>query len=163
MDEFGLPLGLVREINAAAVACARQACDEVMQRNPDRPRFVAGSIGPTTKQTAISTKVDDPSFRAVTFDEMADSYYAQVVALVEAGVDILMPETVIDTLNLKACLFAIERYFGEIGSRVPVMVSATFDKGGATFVSGQEVEAFWKAISHFPMLSVGMNCAWVRS
>ena len=159
MDEFNLSLGLVREINAAAVACARQACNEFTERTPDRPRFVAGSIGPTTKQTAISTKVDDPSFRAVTFAEMTDSYYAQVAALVEAGVDILMPETVIDTLNLKACLFAIERYFDEIGSRVPVMISATFDKGGATFVSGQEVEAFWNAISHFPMLSVGMNCA----
>lgn len=159
MDEFNLPLDLVREINAAAVTCARQACDEFVERTPDRPRFVAGSIGPTTKQTAISTKVDDPSYRAVTFAEMADSYYAQIAALVEAGVDILLPETVIDTLNLKACLFAMERYFGEIGCRVPVMISATFDKGGATFVSGQEVEAFWNAVSHFPMLSVGMNCA----
>ncbi len=159
MDEFNLPLDLVREINAAAVACARQACDEITERTPDRPRFVAGSIGPTTKQTAISTKVDDPSYRAVTFAEMADSYYAQIAALVEAGVDILLPETVIDTLNLKACLFAMERYFGEIGSRIPVMISATFDKGGATFVSGQEVEAFWTSVSHFPMLSVGMNCA----
>src|SRR3972149_4850625 len=90
---------------------------------------------------------------------MADSYYQQVAALVEAGVDILLPETVIDTLNLKACLFAIERSFSEHGVRVPVMVSGTFDKGGATFVSGQEVEAFWTAIAHFPMLSVGMNCA----
>ena len=83
----------------------------------------------------------------------------QVAALVEAGVDILLPETVIDTLNLKACLFAISRYFDEHGVRVPVMVSGTFDKGGATFVSGQAVEAFWNAVSHFPMLSVGMNCA----
>jgi 5-methyltetrahydrofolate--homocysteine methyltransferase len=159
MEEFGLPLELVREINVAAVACARQACDEFSEKTPDRPRFVAGSIGPTTKQTAISTKVDDASYRGVTFDEMADSYYAQVAALVEAGVDILFPETVIDTLNLKACLFAIERYFAEHGVRVPVMVSGTFDRGGATFVSGQDVEAFWTAVSHFPMLSVGMNCA----
>jgi 5-methyltetrahydrofolate--homocysteine methyltransferase len=159
MEEFGLPLDLVREINAAAVACARRACDEFTEKTPDRPRFVAGSIGPTTKQTAISTKVDDASFRGVTFDEMEVSYYAQVAALVEAGADILIPETVIDTLNLKACLFAIERYFGEHGVRVPVMVSGTFDKGGATFVSGQDVEAFWIAVSHFPMLSVGMNCA----
>jgi 5-methyltetrahydrofolate--homocysteine methyltransferase len=159
MDEFNLPLELVKEINFAAVACARQACDEYTERTPDKPRFVAGSIGPTTKQTAISTKVDDPSYRGVTFHEMEESYYAQVAALVEAGVDILLPETVIDTLNLKACLFAIDRYFTETGHRVPVMISATFDKGGATFVSGQEVEAFWTAVSHFPVLSVGMNCA----
>jgi 5-methyltetrahydrofolate--homocysteine methyltransferase len=159
MTEFELPLELVREINAAAVACARRACDEFADRTPDRPRFVAGSIGPTTKQTAISTKVEDASYRGVTFDEMADSYYQQVAALMEAGVDILLPETVIDTLNLKACLFAISRYFNEYKVRVPVMVSGTFDKGGATFVSGQEVEAFWNAVAHFPMLSVGMNCA----
>ncbi|HEX6961688.1 MAG TPA: homocysteine S-methyltransferase family protein, partial [Lacipirellula sp.] len=159
MEEFGLPLDLVAEINAAAAACARSAVEEFNERTPDRPRFVAGSIGPTTKQTAISTKVDDPAYRATTFDEMAESYYAQVAALVEAGVDILLPETVIDTLNLKACLFAIQRYFDESGNRVPVMVSGTFDKGGATFVSGQSIEAFWNAVSHFPMLSVGMNCA----
>jgi 5-methyltetrahydrofolate--homocysteine methyltransferase len=150
---------LVREINAAAVACARRAVDEFNDRTPDRPRFVAGSIGPTTKQTAISTRVDDPSYRGVTFDEMAESYYQQVAALVEAGVDILLPETVIDTLNLKACLFAINRYFTEHNVRVPVMASGTFDKGGATFVSGQDVEAFAIAVAHFPLLSVGMNCA----
>jgi 5-methyltetrahydrofolate--homocysteine methyltransferase len=159
MEEFELQPELVREINAAAVACARKAVEEFNERTPDRPRFVAGSIGPTAKQTAISTRVDDASFRGVTFDEMADSYYQQVSALVEAGVDILLPETVIDTLNLKACLFAISRYFDEHKVRIPVMVSGTFDKGGATFVSGQEVEAFWNAVSHFPMLSVGMNCA----
>jgi 5-methyltetrahydrofolate--homocysteine methyltransferase len=159
MEEFNLPAELVEEINAAAVACARKACDEFTERTPDRPRFVAGSIGPTTKQTAISTKVDDPSYRGVTFHEMEVSYYGQVAALVEAGVDILLPETVIDTLNLKACLFAIDRYFTETGHRVPVMISGTFDKGGATFVSGQDVEAFWTAVSHFPVLSVGMNCA----
>jgi len=159
MDEFDLPLDLIPELNAAAVNCARIACDDYTEKTPDRPRFVAASIGPTTKQTAISTSVEDPSYRGVTFQEMADSYYAQVVALVEAGVDILLIETVIDTLNLKACLFAAQKYFDETGNRVPVMVSATFDKGGATFVSGQEVEAFWNAISHFPVLSVGMNCA----
>jgi 5-methyltetrahydrofolate--homocysteine methyltransferase len=159
MEDFDLPNEFVREINAAAVACARKACDEFSEKTPDRPRFVAGSIGPTTKQTAISTRVEDASFRGTTFDELADSYYQQVAALVEAGVDILLPETVVDTLNLKACLFAIEKYFAERGVRVPVMISGTFDKGGATFVSGQEVEAFWNSVAHFPMLSVGMNCA----
>ncbi len=159
MEEFGLPVELVAEINAAAVACARRAADEWTERTPDRPRFVAGAIGPTTKQTAISTKVDDPAYRGTTFDEMSASFYMQVKALVEAGVDILLPETNIDTLNLKACLFAIQKYFDETGRRVPVMASGTFDKGGATFVSGQSIEAFWNAISHFPLLTVGMNCA----
>ncbi len=157
MEEFDLPLELVGEINHEAVKLACQARDEFNAGTPDRPRFVAGSIGPTTKQTAISTQVDDASYRGVTFDQMADSYYVQVAALVEAGVDVLLPETVIDTLNLKACLFAIEKYFDEIGARIPVMVSGTFDRGGATFVSGQDVEAFWNAIAHFPLLSVGMN------
>ncbi|MBX3435320.1 MAG: methionine synthase [Pirellulales bacterium] len=159
MEEFALPVELIPELNAAAVDCARAACDQATDRDPARPRFVAGSIGPTTKQTAISTKVDDPAYRGTTFLEMEGSYYAQVAALVEAGVDLLLPETVIDTLNLKACLFAIQRYFDETGNRVPVMISGTFDKGGATFVSGQSIEAFWNSIAHFPMLSVGMNCA----
>ena len=159
MEEFGLPFDLAREINHAAVVCARRAADEFNERTPDRPRFVAGSIGPTAKQTAISTKVDDAAFRGTTFQEMEGSYYEQVKALVEAGVDILLPETVIDTLNLKACLFAINRYFNESGIVIPVMASGTFDRSGATFVSGQSVEAFWNAISHFPLLSVGVNCA----
>jgi 5-methyltetrahydrofolate--homocysteine methyltransferase len=110
---------------------------------------------------SISTRVDDASYRGVTFDEMVESYYQQVAALVEAGVDILIPETVVDTLNLKACLFAISRYFDERSVRVPVMVSGTFSEGGATFVSGQEVEAFWNAVAHFPMLSV-CDRTWKR-
>ncbi len=159
MADFELPAGLDREINLAAVALAKQACEEFNEKTPDKPRFVAASIGPTAKQMAISTSVEDPGWRATTFEEMADSYYQQVAVLVEAGVDLLLPETVIDTLNLKACLFAIQQLFDETGARVPVMISATFDKGGATFVSGQSIEAFWNAVSHFPMLSVGMNCA----
>jgi 5-methyltetrahydrofolate--homocysteine methyltransferase len=158
MVEFDLPLDLVVEINHAAVACARKAADEWTERTPDRPRFVAGSIGPTTKQLAIST-VDDPAHRDTTFPEMVASYRAQVDALVEAGVDILLPETAIDTLNLKACLFAIQDFFDAGGRRVPVMASGTFADGGRTFVSAQSVEAFWTAISHFPLLAVGMNCA----
>ena len=157
--DFSNAAELVREINIAAVTCARRACDEYNERTPDRPRFVAGSIGPTAKQTAISTKVEDPAFRNTCFGEMEASYYAQVAALVEGGADILLPETVIDTLNLKACLFAIRRFFDESGNVIPVMVSGTFDRSGGTFVSGQNVEAFWNAISHFPVLSVGINCA----
>ncbi|HND51664.1 MAG TPA: methionine synthase, partial [Pirellulaceae bacterium] len=159
MDEFDLPRELVREINLAAVRCARRAADEFTARTPDRPRFVAGSIGPTTKQMAISTKVDDPAYRAVTFPQMVDSYYEQVAALIEGGVDLLLPETVIDTLNLKACLFAIDKYCAEHGVRVPVIASGTFTAQGVTFVSAQSIEAFWNAVSHFPLLAVGMNCA----
>ena len=158
MIEFDLPLELVDEINHAAVACARAAADKWTEITPDKPRFVAGSIGPTTRQLAISTK-DDPAHRDTTFMEMVESYRAQVKSLCEAGVDILLPETAIDTLNLKACLFAIEDYFGDGGRRVPVMASGTFADGGRTFVSAQSVEAFWTAINHFPLLSVGMNCA----
>ncbi|MBI5759699.1 MAG: methionine synthase [Planctomycetales bacterium] len=159
MEEFLLPRELVREINFAAVRCARRAADEFSERTPGKPRFVAGAIGPTTKQMAISTRVEDASYRGVDFDTMVDSYYEQAAALVEAGVDLLLPETVIDTLNLKACLFAISKYFEDSGRRVPVVVSGTFGPGGATFVSGQSVEAFWNAVSHFPLLAVGMNCA----
>ncbi len=159
LADFDLPVEVVREINIAAVANARKATDEFTALTPDRPRFVAGSIGPTSQQTAISTNVEDASFRGITFEEMEVSYYEQVKALVEGGVDILFPETVIDTLNLKACLFAIDRYFEESGNIVPVMVSGTFAESGSTFVSGQVVEAFWNSISHFPMTSVGMNCA----
>ena len=157
MEDFALPRELVREINLAAVKCARQATEALSTK--DRPRFVAGSIGPTAKQMAISTKVDDPSFRNAEFDQMVDSYYEQVDALVDGGVDLLLPETVIDTLNLKACLFAIEKCFAAKGFRIPVIASGTFSEAGVTFVSAQNVEAFWNSISHVPLLAVGMNCA----
>jgi 5-methyltetrahydrofolate--homocysteine methyltransferase len=157
--EFNLSLEVIDEINRAAVACARKAADEWTERTPDKPRFVAGSIGPTTMQLAISTDVDDAAHRKTTFNKMRDSYRVQIESLVDAGVDILLPETAIDTLNLKSCLFAIQDFFDAGGRRVPVMVSGTFDKGGRTFVSGQSVEAFFTALEHFPMLSIGMNCA----
>ena len=159
LADFELNAEIVHEINLAACANARKAADEFSERTPDRPRFVAGSIGPTSQQTAISTKVEDPAYRGITFEEMEASYYLQAKALVEGGVDFLFPETVIDTLNLKACLFAIGRYFDETGNRIPVMVSGTFAESGSTFVSGQVIEAFWNSVSHFPMISVGMNCA----
>ncbi len=159
LADFEIPDEIVREINIAAAQNAKRAAIEFSELTPDKPRFVAGSMGPTSQQSAISTKVDDAAFRGITFAEMEHSYYVQAKALVEGGVDILLVETVIDTLNLKAGLFAIARYFEETGNRVPVMVSGTFAESGSTFVSGQVVEAFWNSISHFPMLSVGMNCA----
>jgi 5-methyltetrahydrofolate--homocysteine methyltransferase len=159
MDEFDLPRELIREINVAAVQCARRAVDEFNERTPHKPRFVAGSIGPTAKQMAISTRVDDPAWRGTTFDAMVESYYEQVSFLIDAGSDLLLPETFIDTLNLKACLFAIARLCEERGKLVPVMASGTFGPGGATFVSGQSVEAFWDSLANAPLLTVGMNCA----
>ena len=159
MEEFELPRDLVREINTAAVNCARRAADEWNERTPHKPRFVAGSIGPTARQMAISTRVDDPAWRGTTFDAMVDSYYEQAAALVESGVDLLLPETFIDTLNLKACLFAIQKLCEDRGALIPVMASGTFGPGGVTFVSGQSVEAFWNSLENVPLLTIGMNCA----
>ena len=158
MEDFQLQ-SLVRELNLAAAACARAAVDEFNARTPDQPRFVAGSIGPTSKTASISPAVEDPGFRAVSFDQLVESYYEQVAALVEGGVDILFPETAFDTLNLKACLFAIDRFFEEHGVRLPVLASVTIPDASGRTLSGQTVAAMWNSISHFPLLSVGINCA----
>jgi 5-methyltetrahydrofolate--homocysteine methyltransferase len=148
----------VREINLAACRVARRAVDDMNRRTPLRPRFVAGSIGPTSKQLSIAGKVDDPGHRDVTFDQMVESYYEQVAALVDGGVDLLLAETAFDTLVLKACLFAIEKFFDDAGIRLPVMASFTVFQGGRT-LSGQTVEACWNSIAHAELLSVGINCA----
>jgi 5-methyltetrahydrofolate--homocysteine methyltransferase len=148
----------VRELNLAAVALARRAADEYSTRTPERPRFVAGSIGPTNRQLSIAGNVNDPGYRGVTFDEMVATYYEQIDALVEGGVDLLLPETAFDTLVLKACLFAIDKYFADQDVRLPVMASFTIFQGGRT-LSAQTIEACWTSISHADLLSVGMNCA----
>jgi 5-methyltetrahydrofolate--homocysteine methyltransferase len=148
----------VRELNLAAVALARRAVDEMNVRTPDRPRFVAGSIGPTNKQLSIAGNVNDPAHRDVTFDSMVDTYYEQIDALVAGGVDILLAETAFDTLVLKACLFAIDKYFTERNVRLPVMASFTVFAGGRT-LSAQTVEACWNSIANADLLSVGINCA----
>ncbi len=158
MEEFGLQDHVV-ELNASAVDLARRAADDFTRRNPDRPRFVAGSIGPTKKQLSMGIHVDDPGRRDVTYDEMVANYYEQVKALVEAGADILLPETSFDTLVMKACLFAIDKYFEDSGNRVPVMISGTIFKEGLRTLSGQTIEAFYHSVSHFDSLSVGLNCA----
>ncbi len=129
-------------------------------RTPEKPRFVAGSIGPTNKQLSIAGNVNDPGHRTATFDQMVETYHEQVDALVEGGVDILLCETAFDTLVMKACLFAIDKFFEDTGMRLPVMASFTIFEGGRT-LSAQTVEACWNSISHFDLLSVGMNCAWV--
>jgi 5-methyltetrahydrofolate--homocysteine methyltransferase len=147
------------EINAAAVACARRAIDEVSRSGNGPPRFIAGSIGPTNRTASLSPDVSDPGYRAVTFDELVRIYSEQIAALAEAGVDALLAETVFDTLNLKACLFAAEDFFERSGSRLPLMVSVTItDRSGRT-LSGQTLEAFWTSIAHGPLFSVGINCA----
>ncbi|MEX2111552.1 MAG: homocysteine S-methyltransferase family protein, partial [Pirellulales bacterium] len=148
----------VRDVNLAAAALARKAVDEMNLRTPEKPRFVAGSIGPTNKQLSIAGNVNDPGHRSATFDQMVETYYEQVDALVEGGVDILLCETAFDTLVMKACLFAIDKFFEDTGLRLPVMASFTVFEGGRT-LSAQTVEACWNSISHFDMLSVGINCA----
>jgi 5-methyltetrahydrofolate--homocysteine methyltransferase len=158
MANYGLEDHCV-EINRAAAELARRVAEEVTRRTPERPRFVAGSIGPTDKTASISPRVSDPGYRGVTFDDLVEAYTEQVHGLVTGGVDILFPETSFDTLNMKACLFAIDRYFERHGVRLPVMVSGTItDQSGRT-LSGQTIEAFWASVSHFDLLSVGINCA----
>jgi 5-methyltetrahydrofolate--homocysteine methyltransferase len=148
----------VAELNLKAAELARHAADEFTRNNPDRPRFVAGSIGPTNKTLSLGTHVEDPGRRDVTFDDMVATYLEQIEALVRGGVDILLPETSFDTLVLKACLFAIEQFFSEHGQRLPVMISGTIFPGGRT-LSSQSVEAFYISVSHFDALSIGLNCA----
>jgi len=148
----------VRPLNLAAAALARRAADAMTALTPEKPRFVAGSIGPTNKQLSIAGNVNDPGYRGATFDQMVETYYEQVDALVEGGVDILLCETAFDTLVMKACLFAIDKYFDDHGVSLPVMASFTVFEGGRT-LSAQTVEACWNSISHANLLSVGINCA----
>ncbi|HIQ22563.1 MAG TPA: methionine synthase, partial [Planctomycetes bacterium] len=149
----------VRQINVAAARCARRAIASPGPAGDDRPRFVAGSLGPTNRMLSLSPDVGDPGYRAVTFDQMAAAYAEQAEALVEGGVDLLLAETVFDTLNVKACLFALEELFERLGRRLPVIVSVTIaDQSGRT-LSGQTLEAFWYSIQHAPLFAVGINCA----
>jgi len=155
--EYGLE-GHVYEMNVAAAAVARRAADAVAAQD-GRARFVAGSLGPTSRTASLSPDVNDPGFRAVTFDQLKDAYYEQARGLLDGGADLLLPETAIDTLNLKAAIFALEQLFHERGSRVPVMLSMTITDLSGRTLSGQTTEAFFASVSHAPMLSVGINCA----
>ncbi len=152
--------GLIRELNLEAARLARKAADAYSAKTPDKPRFVAGSIGPTNKTLSLSPDVNNPGYRAVTFREVVDNYLVQLEGLMEGGVDLLLIETVFDTLNCKAALFAVEEYFSTIGRRIPVMVSGTVVDASGRTLSGQTTEAFWISIAHMPdLLSVGLNCA----
>jgi 5-methyltetrahydrofolate--homocysteine methyltransferase len=147
------------EINVAGARLARQACDEFTAHDPSKPRFVAGSLGPTNRTLSISPDMNDPSARAVTFDQMRDAYRTQVRGLVDGGSDVLLFETITDTLNTKAALVATEEVFEEKGIRLPILISVTItDRSGRT-LSGQTVEAFWIAVAHARPFSVGINCA----
>ena len=150
---------LVHEINLSSARIARRAADDFTRQNPDRPRFVAGSMGPMNVTLSISPDVDNPGFRTVTFDQVKEAYKGQARGLLEGGVDILLPETTFDTLNLKAAIVGLEEVFDEVGHRVPVMLSITItDRSGRT-LSGQTLDAAWIALSHARPFAVGLNCA----
>ena len=151
--------GLVYEINLAAAKLARDAADEYEAKNPAQPRFVAGVLGPTNRTASISPEVNDPGFRNVSFDQLVAAYTQAISGLVNGGSDILMVETIFDTLNAKAALFAIEQYFDSHQIQLPVMISGTITDLSGRLLSGQTAEAFWNSVSHVRPLSIGLNCA----
>lgn len=150
---------LVYELNVAGARLAREEAQAMEAQQPDKPRFVAGVIGPTTKTASLSPDVNDPGFRAITFDELVESYTESVRGLVDGGVDIVLVETIFDTLNAKAALFAIDQYFEASGRRLPIMISVTITDASGRNLSGQTPEAFWNSVRHARPLSVGINCA----
>ncbi|WP_304343321.1 homocysteine S-methyltransferase family protein [Chryseobacterium koreense] len=150
---------LVSELNFESAKIARKVCDEFTAKNPDKPRFVAGSIGPTNKTASLSPDVNDPGFRAITFEELRIAYKQQAEALLDGGADILLVETIFDTLNAKAALFAIDEIQEERNIQIPIMVSGTITDASGRTLSGQTAEAFLISISHLNLLSVGFNCA----
>ncbi len=158
MADYGMEAH-VYEINKVSAEIAAAAAARFTSENPAKPRFVAGSMGPTGKTASMSPEVNNPGFRAVTFDELADSYREQAEGLMDGGVDLLLIETIFDTLNAKAALFAIEHVFENKGRRLPVMISGTITDASGRTLSGQTTEAFLISVSHFPLLSVGLNCA----
>lgn len=149
----------VYEINFHSAKIAREVADEFTSKEPNKPRFVAGSIGPTNKTASISPVINDPGFRAISFDELVEAFALQVTALIEGGVDMLLVETIIDTLNAKAALFAIEQVFETKGIQLPIMVSGTITDASGRTLSGQTTEAFLVSTEHAPITSIGLNCA----
>src|SRR5882757_447784 len=149
----------VHEINVAGAEIARQVADEFGASHPGRQCFVAGSMGPTNRTASMSQDVNSPASRGVTFDKLREVYYEQARGLVEGGVDIILVETIFDTLNAKAALFAIDEHFEEIGTRLPIMISGTITDVSGRTLSGQTAEAFWNSVRHAKPLSVGFNCA----
>ena len=156
MADYGME-SLVRELNLAGAQLARKAADAYS--TPDKPRFVAGAIGPTNRTLSLSPDVNRPGFRAISFDELATAYQEQTEALIEGGVDVLLVETIFDTLNAKACLYAIQDAFTATGKELPIMISGTITDASGRTLSGQTTEAFLISMSHMPLLSIGLNCA----
>jgi 5-methyltetrahydrofolate--homocysteine methyltransferase len=148
---------LAYEMNLASARIAREACDKFS--TPDKPRFVAGAVGPTPKTASISPDVNDAGARNVNFEELRAAYYDQVKALVEGGSDVLLVETIFDTLNAKAALFAIEEFFEASGERLPLIISGTVTDASGRILSGQTVTAFWHSVRHSQPLAIGLNCA----
>ena len=155
-DDYHMP-HLAYEMNGQSARLARAACNQYS--TPDKPRFVAGALGPTPKTASISPDVNDPAARNISFDQLVDAYLEQTRALVEGGADILLVETIFDTLNCKAALFAIETFFAESGSRLPLMISGTVTDASGRILSGQTVPAFWNSVRHARPLTIGLNCA----
>ncbi|MCZ4408639.1 homocysteine S-methyltransferase family protein [Cryomorphaceae bacterium 1068] len=149
----------VYDLNVASARLAREAADSFTAKEPDKPRFVAGSMGPTNRTASLSPDVNDPGYRAVTFDQLKENYAQQAKALIEGGVDMLLVETVFDTLNAKAALFAIDEVFDELNLELPIMVSGTITDASGRTLSGQTTEAFLISLEHMPLLSIGLNCA----
>jgi 5-methyltetrahydrofolate--homocysteine methyltransferase len=150
---------LAYELSFEGARLAREVVDVYNKKTPEKPRFVAGAVGPTNRTASLSPDVNDPGYRAVTFDDLAEAYYEQVRGLVDGGSDVLLIETIFDTLNAKAALFAVQRYATESGKQLPIMISGTITDASGRTLSGQTVEAFWNSIQHANLLSVGLNCA----
>ena len=157
-SDYGLE-HLVYEINFESAKIAKEVADKFTKSQPEKPRFVAGSIGPTNKTTSLSPDVNDPGFRAISFDQLKQAYREQVEGLVDGGVDILLVETIFDTLNAKAALFAIDELFEDKGIKLPVMVSGTITDASGRTLSGQTTRAFMISVSHMDLMSIGLNCA----
>lgn len=155
-DDYQLGF-MANEMNVASARLARQACEKYS--TPDRPRFAAGALGPTPKTASISPDVNDPGARNVDFETLRKAYYDQTASLVEGGVDLLLVETIFDTLNAKAALFAIDQYFEDSGERLPLMISGTVTDASGRILSGQTVEAFWNSLRHAKPITFGLNCA----
>jgi 5-methyltetrahydrofolate--homocysteine methyltransferase len=150
---------LVRELNREGAKLARSACDAAEAKDPSKPRFVIGVLGPTSRTASLSPDVNRPGFRAISFDELAEAYREATTGLIEGGADVIMVETIFDTLNAKAALFAIDDVFAAQGGRLPVLISGTITDASGRTLSGQTAEAFWYSLRHAQPLSIGLNCA----
>jgi 5-methyltetrahydrofolate--homocysteine methyltransferase len=158
LEDYGLS-HLARELNAAGARLAREACDAAEAADPSHPRFAVGVLGPTSRTASISPDVNRPGFRAISFDELREAYREATEGLIDGGADVIMVETIFDTLNAKAALFAIEEVFETRGARLPVMISGTITDASGRTLSGQTAEAFWYSLRHARPLSIGLNCA----